>query len=135
MICIICGLEIENPVNAQQAMHSGDCKKKYRSAKQREYYQRNQQHYIEFARQYRKTHNTSRDDEYTRARSNGHRRRNKMLKYYPPTCHLCNQHKKLALHHINHIPDDDRFENLVQLCYSCHKRVHSGVETIVNIRG
>ena len=112
-----------------------DCLPKYKAMKQREYYQRNKEHYVQYARDYRTTHDTVRRDEYTKAHANHYRQRRKLLRYFPPTCYLCGCKGKLALHHINHIPDDDRLENLVQLCYSCHKRVHSGVETIANKRG
>lgn len=42
-------------------------------------------------------------------------------------CEICHSSKKLGIHHRNMIQMDNRPENLVVLCSSCHKKLHNHI--------
>ena len=127
--CIICGCEFESKAyNAK--ICSDECRKIYRANHQRRYYQRHREEYVQYARDPRKEVQpilTDKREAYNKARSGKGRLYARIRAKKPNYCAICKATGRLALHHINLIPDDDREENLIQLCYTCHKRVHSGV--------
>lgn len=40
------------------------------------------------------------------------------------TCNICGTGDELVVHHINGDCDDDRLENLIPVCRSCHPKIH-----------
>ncbi len=40
-------------------------------------------------------------------------------------CHICGSTKNLRRHHINTNPLDNRIENILLICSSCHRKIHS----------
>lgn len=47
-------------------------------------------------------------------------------------CLKCNSKKHTQIHHINHNPFDNSFDNLTVLCRECHKKAHKIKSEIVN---
>lgn len=58
--------------------------------------------------------------------------RQKALVHYGKRCHVCKKQRKLDVHHkdfdVNQ--DNNELSNLIVLCRSCHKKVHSGKITL-----
>lgn len=44
-------------------------------------------------------------------------------------CALCDSGENVVAHHINGDRSDDRVENLLPTCRSCHSKIHMGIET------
>lgn len=50
--------------------------------------------------------------------------RQKCLSQKANACDVCGANRRLVVHHINGDRSDNRLENLVPLCHSCHGSVH-----------
>jgi 5-methylcytosine-specific restriction endonuclease McrA len=49
----------------------------------------------------------------------------KVLRHKCNYCNLCNSSEDLVVHHLNEMKQDNRLENLIVLCRSCHAQIHS----------
>jgi len=49
-----------------------------------------------------------------------------VLRYYKNSCVKCNS-KNPQIHHIDHNHENMIFENLIPLCWECHKEEHCGI--------
>ena len=47
------------------------------------------------------------------------------LKALCTSCEVCNDTHRLEVHHIDENPSNNTIENLLKLCHTCHKKVHS----------
>lgn len=62
--------------------------------------------------------------------SNEERINKECFKQYGEKCFICGAHKKIIkhtniyIHHLNHIHDDHRIENIIPVCDSCHQKLH-----------
>lgn len=54
--------------------------------------------------------------------------RTKCLRQQINACVGCGQRKDLVVHHINGDRSDNRLENLIPVCKSCHAKIHNGDE-------
>lgn len=126
----MCGKEIERNTRGHRFFYCTECMKKRKAEKERAYYQHNKEHYQEYAKKYRKAHknNTISPEraEYLRRSS---WKASKIRKQLPQFCIICGTTSHLQAHR-KEKNGDYTIENVVLLCPSCHKRVHSGVETI-----
>lgn len=60
--------------------------------------------------------------------------RQKCLAQKINACNVCGSGENLLVHHLNGDRGDNRLENLVPLCQSCHKRVHRTTDPIGAVR-
>lgn len=51
--------------------------------------------------------------------------REKCLKEKGDACFVCDKERKIVVHHIDHDRSNNDIDNLVPLCYGCHRKVHS----------
>jgi 6-pyruvoyltetrahydropterin/6-carboxytetrahydropterin synthase len=65
-------------------------------------------------------------DKYTKNNRNS---KTKLFEYirqkYNYSCALCQNSNNIRIHHINENPKDNVEDNLIVLCESCHRRIHS----------
>ena len=128
--CSTCGIEIDVNPKGHSAWYCPNCMKKRKAEMQRKYYQKHTEHYRANARDYRTKHKSdpisSDRAEYLKRDSNAAR---KIRLQLPQICIICGTDSHLQAHRKDKT-GEYTLENVVLLCPACHKRVHSGVETI-----
>ena len=126
--CFYCGKEIESKKNIKRVCN--ECKRINKNKWERDYYSKHEEHYREYAKQNRlKNKNkpiSPKRAEYLKRDSWAAK---KIAKELPQFCTICKNTSHLQAH--RKIKDGEyTIDNVVMLCPKCHKRVHSGVETI-----
>jgi len=76
-----------------------------------------------------------RDELVRRYRANEAYARKRGQKHRKPKCEFCGDDKKLAAHHINGDPWDNRPCNIGTLCGHCHRRMHSWIRPQYRLSG
>jgi len=103
---------------------------------------KNQAKYKEWCQKNRKRINLTKKRFYQRNAkkiSEYRKVRNQKLKFslmqkYGFFCKKCKSQNDLCLHHINWNDEDNRPENLIILCRSCHRKVHAFIPLSENLK-
>jgi len=56
----------------------------------------------------------------------------KIKNKYGHQCVICNSFESLRIHHIDENHGNNKEENLILLCESCHRTVHSGIKILIS---
>lgn len=128
--CNDCGKEIERNTRGHSLFYCDECKRLRKNACQRRHYGEHEDYYREYARENRKKHkgepiSPERAEYLKRDKWKAH----KVARDLPQFCAICKTDSHLQAHRKIKNGEYTK-ENVILLCPKCHKRVHSGVETI-----